>query len=252
MACINVPVMQALQVQPATLVLAHRGFSEVGVENTIQDLAAAAAGADLVELDVMETSDGQFVVLHDASWQRLAGQDLNVASLTLAEITAVQVTDTIGHSVVIPAFEDYLLRAQELELPLLVEIKLHGGEGPNLVPLSEPSAMEELKFLRPTAQAGYMMAFAGIAILDTPVDFIVVEEWWYSSELRDDAWAAGKELHVWTGNSDAGLRRVLRKSVDGSITDHPDVALAHRKDIGSESGLFGTLKDAIARFVTVL
>lgn len=139
LAAINISVMQALQVQPATLVLAHRGFSEVGVENTIQDLAAAAAGADLVELDVMETSDGQFVVLHDASWQRLAGQDLNVASLTLAEITAVQVTDTIGHSVVIPAFEDYLLRAQELELPLLVEIKLHGGEGPNLVPLSEPS-----------------------------------------------------------------------------------------------------------------
>lgn len=96
------------------------------------------------------------------------------------------------------------------------------------------------------------MTFAGIAILDTPVDFIVVEEWWYSSELRNHAWAAGKELHVWTGNSDAGFCRVVGKSVDGIITDHPDVALAHRKDIGSESGLFGTLKDAIASSVTVL
>jgi glycerophosphoryl diester phosphodiesterase len=42
-----------------TQVLAHRGFIQGGVENTLPALQAAAkAGADRVEFDVMETKDG--------------------------------------------------------------------------------------------------------------------------------------------------------------------------------------------------
>ena len=268
LAVINVPVMQALHVQPATLVLGHRGFSDGGVENTIPGLeAAAAAGADKVEMDVMETADGEFVVMHDANLQRLAGVDRTVASLTLAEITGLQIKDMQGHTAYVPSLRDYLLRARDLRMSLLVEIKLHGGERPGLVPrlvaeMEELDAfdgnifhsldlasVEELKALRPAAYAGYIMAFAGVAVPKTTVDFIVVGESSYSGKLRDDAWAAGKEIYVWTVNTDVGQRKVLRERVDGIITDHPDMAKQNRTEIGEEGGLFGTLIDSIDKFV---
>src|SRR5690606_3585704 len=63
----------------ATLVLAHRGFTAGGVENTIEALdAASEAGADLVEMDVQQTSDGGWVLMHDTDLKRLAGLDTSV------------------------------------------------------------------------------------------------------------------------------------------------------------------------------
>lgn len=83
---------------PDTLVLGHRGFSDGGAENTIAGLeAAAAAGADLVEIDVMQTADERFVVMHDASLSRLTGQDLKVMDLTLDELRRLTVRDQFGH-----------------------------------------------------------------------------------------------------------------------------------------------------------
>ena len=271
LAVVNVPVMESLQLKPATLVVAHRGFSAGGVENTIPGLEAAAlAGADMVEMDVMETRDGKFVAMHDANLQRLAGRNATVGELTLAEITALEVTDGQGHTAQVPSFANYLVRAKELRMPLLVEIKLHGGEGPRLVPRLvaemesldaftnnifhslDKTSIEELKRLRPTAYAGYTMALAGVAVPQTTADFVVVEEWSYSAALRDDAWRKGKELYVWTVNSESGQRQKLRDDVDALITDRPDTALAARAGMDTGHGLADTLRDAITRFVTVL
>ena len=63
----------------ATDVLGHRGFSDDGIENTLGGLEAAnRAGADLVEMDVLQTSDGKWVVMHDTNLSRLAGVDVAV------------------------------------------------------------------------------------------------------------------------------------------------------------------------------
>jgi glycerophosphoryl diester phosphodiesterase len=49
------------------LVIGHRGAPQLARENTVDAFrAAAAAGADMVELDVRLTADGALVVHHDA------------------------------------------------------------------------------------------------------------------------------------------------------------------------------------------
>ena len=117
-----------------TEVLAHRGFIQGGVENTLPALAAAAkAGADRVEFDVMETKDGRFVVMHDTNLQRLAGQNLNVKDLTQEELTKITVRAG-GMEAKIPTLEEWIQLSIHLNLPQLLEIKLHGGETPDLVP----------------------------------------------------------------------------------------------------------------------
>jgi MFS family permease len=52
----------------------HRGFHVTAQENTLEAFrAAAAAGAEMVELDVRLSRDGQAVVIHDPDISRVAG-----------------------------------------------------------------------------------------------------------------------------------------------------------------------------------
>lgn len=267
----SIAPMQHLATAPESLVLAHRGFSDGGVENTLSGLEAAArAGADLVEMDVMQTKDGEFVAMHDAVLTRLAGHDVAVKDLTLAELTRIEVRDQQGHVDMIPTFAEYVTRAAELEMPLLVEIKLGGADTPdhverlvaeleelgllesNIYHSLDPASVAELKRLRPNLNVGYTMAFAGGGVPDTPANFIVVEEWTATEAMQQAAEAAGLGFYVWTVNSEPGIREHLRRGTDGIITDHPDTAVSARDEMQHETGLAEVLLDALTRFVTVV
>lgn len=265
-----IPTMHRLAEHPDTLVFAHRGFSDGGVENTICGLeAAAAAGADLVEMDVMQTKEGAFVAMHDANLSRLSDQDVAVKDLTLDEMTAMTVRDIAGHECAIPAFSDYVTRAAELGMPLLIEIKLGGADTEdhvarlveeldsldalttNIYHTLDAASVTELKTLRPDLTVGYIMPFAGMGVPDTLADFIVVEEWSATEDLQRDVERAGLGFLVWTVNEESAMREHLRRDTDGIITDHPDVALAARAEMDEETGLADTLIDALRRFVVV-
>src|SRR5919197_3763261 len=85
--------------------IAHRGARAVVPENTIAAIEKAAElGADIVEIDVHLSRDGELVVTHD-----LAG------SPTLAEIRAKDPR--------IPTLPQCLARARDLSLLVNVEIK---------------------------------------------------------------------------------------------------------------------------------
>lgn len=265
-----IDTMHRLADQPETLVLAHRGFSDGGVENTLSGLnAAAAAGADLVEMDVMQARDGEFVAMHDANLLRLAGTDIAVKDLTLDQLTQVTVRDLAGHEDFVPSFSEYVTRADELGMPLLIEIKLGGGDTEDHVERLvaelealgslerhiyhslDPASVAELKHLRPNLTVGYTMAFAGLGIPETPADFIVVEEWSATQAMQDEAERAGLGFMSWTVNDETGMRELLRRNVDGIITDHPDSALQARTEMQQDTGLAEVLTDALTRFVVV-
>lgn len=262
--------MQQLSQHPDTLVLGHRGFSDGGAENTISGLeAAVAANADLVEIDVMQTADKKFVVMHDSSLSRLAGRDVKVKDLTLDELTAITVRDQFGHTDKIPSLEAYITRAQELEMPLLIEVKSGGLDTPDRVPLLidelesldamqqnifhtlDKPVVQELKSLRPDATVGYILAFAGVDIPQTDADFVVVEQWSATQAMQTAAYGSGYAFFSWTVNDEAGIRELLRRDADGIITDHPDLAVSARNEMQQETGLAGTLVDAMTRFVVV-
>ncbi len=266
----SITTMQQLSQAPETLVLGHRGFSDKAAENTIEGLEAAhAAGVDLVEIDVMQSKDGGFIVMHDTSLARLTGENVLVKDLTFDELTAMTVTDQFGHQGKIASLADYVTRANELEQPLLIEIKLSGAESDDHVDqlvaelenldaleqnlfhtLDYPSA-ERLKLIRPDLTVGYILAFAGVSLPETSADFVVVEEFTASDKMQREAEAKGLGFYSWTVNDEDGIRELLRRGADGIITDHPDVAIAARAEMQDEKGLAGVLLDAITRFVIV-
>ena len=72
---------------PKPLIIAHRGCSEQAPENTMAAFRkAVAAGADMIELDVRESSDRRLVVIHDKKIQRTTPQRGDVRSFTAAEL----------------------------------------------------------------------------------------------------------------------------------------------------------------------
>ncbi|HEX3197171.1 MAG TPA: glycerophosphodiester phosphodiesterase, partial [Propionibacteriaceae bacterium] len=264
-AVLNHKTMVRLVNSDETEVLAHRGFIQGGVENTLPALQAAAkAGVDRVEFDVMETKDGKFVVMHDTNLKRLAGKNLNVKDLTQDELTKITVRAG-GMEAKIPSLEEWIQLSIQLNLPQLLEIKLHGGETPDLVPrllavldragvtehytyhtLSR-EVVEELKRLRPQLIVGFIVPVNFGGVPDVNADFIVIEQQSYSSRFVRQAWADGYNVIVWTVDDEQQMRDYLDAAVDGIITDRPDLAVTERTDIAEDKGLAGRLSDAIAR-----
>jgi glycerophosphoryl diester phosphodiesterase len=264
-AVFNHQTMVRLVASEETEVVAHRGFIHGGVENTLPALQAAAkAGADRVEFDVMETKDGKFVVMHDTNLRRLASRNLNVKDLTQDELTKITVRAG-GMEAKIPSLEEWIRLSIQLNLPQLLEIKLHGGETPDLVPrllavldragvtehytyhtLSR-EVVQELKRLRPQLVVGFIVPVNFGGVPELKADFIVIEQQSYSSRFVRQAWAAGYNVIVWTVDDEQQMRNYMDAAVDGIITDRPDVGVAARADIAEDKGMTGRLSDAIAR-----
>lgn len=73
-----------------TLVTAHRGDSSRLRENTIAAINSAITHhADIVEVDIRKTSDGQVILLHDQTLERLWGVPLKASELTLEQIREI-------------------------------------------------------------------------------------------------------------------------------------------------------------------
>lgn len=65
----------------------HRGYHTAAQENTLAAFrAAAAAGAEMVELDVRLSADSQAVVVHDADLRRLGGGEALVRDLSATDL----------------------------------------------------------------------------------------------------------------------------------------------------------------------
>lgn len=250
-----------------TLVLAHRGFTQGGVENTLPSLEAAHdAGADVVEMDIQQTADGGWVLMHDMNLSRLAGLDTAVSDLTQAEATQITVRDA-DHSAPIPSLETYLDLANEIDQPLLIEVKIHGGESANyldelLALLDEhggaesfiyhslsADVVEGLTSRRPHLVVGYIVALSFGGVPDSPADFFVLEQSAYSEERKALIHDTGRGVFVWTVQDAESMRALFRENVDGIITDYPDVALAQLSDVADDTGVTDRFFDAIERII---
>lgn len=72
---------------------AHRGLHGPGIpENTLAAFEAAIAAGYGIELDVRLSADGEAVVFHDDTLERLAGRSDRVSSLTAEELSRICLT----------------------------------------------------------------------------------------------------------------------------------------------------------------
>jgi glycerophosphoryl diester phosphodiesterase len=102
--------------------IAHRGLHDRSrgiVENTLSAADAAVAGGFAIECDVQDTADGEAIVFHDHTLERLTGGHGPVRERNAAELTALAVAATDDR---IPTLEVFLARVAG-RVPVIVEIK---------------------------------------------------------------------------------------------------------------------------------
>ena len=88
------------------IVIGHRGAAAVCPENTLPSLQTARdVGAEMIEFDVQQSADGELVVFHDETLERLCGDDRTIASLTAAELATMVVGQWHGQPVTIPSLD---------------------------------------------------------------------------------------------------------------------------------------------------
>ena len=258
--------LATLKVNDQIKLIAHRGDVSKGVENSLEALEAAAKEkAAYAEIDILLTKDHQFVVMHDYNLKRLAGVDKDVKDMTLAEVQGLKIQQD-GHTSHIPSFEEYVKRAKELKMPLLVELKSHGGEPANYVDLFvqkmrdlgvekdypamslDLSVMEKVEKKAPEIKTGYVIPIQFGRFEKVSVDFFAIEDFSYQKNLVTQAHEMKKELYVWTINDKQKLTKYLQQPIDGLITDELTEAQRLKKDLKENKSYFDRFLNLVATY----
>ena len=220
------------------LVISHRGVSNGnGVQNTIQSLEKTAQlKPDLIEMDIQETKDGQFVMMHDANLRGLAGLNKTPQDLTLEELQQIDIHEN-GYTTKISSFDDYLNRANELHQKLLIEIKTSHKDSPQMM----DHFLE--KYAAKINVYGHQMQSLDYHVVekvtqydkDIPIYFILpynsvfprTNATGYTMEYSTldeyfvtKLWNTEQKLYVWTINSSESFDKSFRLGVNGMITDN--------------------------------
>lgn len=228
--------------QHATKIIAHRGFCERHTENTIPALrAAAAAGAEMIEMDVHETRDGRFIVHHDSSLnhhtppfrhltyeqiQRLTENDdrCPLLSSCLAAIGSMPVDLEIKSCENVRNFSVELEKSppspgsvvSSFDLRLLGNLYAQGINLPILLLVTVSIRQELNRNIRSAFLCVFpktLPAFLHGVVLDRRIAY---------KRLIRRLRFYGSTVFVWTVNAPAEIEKFISWKVDGIITDCPD------------------------------
>lgn len=102
--------------------IAHRGLHDRAaglIENSLSAAEAAISGGFGIECDVQLSADGEAMVFHDFTLDRLTGETGRVDALTAATLSAITLT---GGTDTIPRLDAFIDRIAG-RVPLVIEIK---------------------------------------------------------------------------------------------------------------------------------
>ena len=216
--------------------IAHRGDPVHERENTLPAFAAAVArGADMVELDLRRTRDGEIVVLHDQTLQRLWGVDASVGDMDLAKVA------TIGHGdmriptlrevvavVRVPLMVDFTRR--EVVLGALDAVREAGALGRSLFVTGNVEALRQLRGLSAEARIG----LTWVDGLEPPLRLLreLEAEYWnpmfglVTPEGVAAVHAAGRQVSTWTVDDPRDMTRMVDAGVDAVVSNRVEELVA--------------------------
>ena len=227
-------------------VLAHRGLHLDAPENTAGSFRAAIeAGATFIETDVVGSKDGLAIISHDTTLDRISTRTGRVSDYTAAELADI---DLGG--------EGFLTLAQALEqfttARFNIDVKAETAIDGVVRAVNDAEALDRVLITSFSAQRrrATMARLPGVASSASATEFLVIAAaarmgitpplplvhalqiperangiTFVTERLVNRYHRAGLEVHVWTVNDEATMRRLLALGVDGIVTDRADIAL---------------------------
>jgi glycerophosphoryl diester phosphodiesterase len=247
-------------------VIAHRGGRGLWPENTLYAFRGAAAlGADVLEMDVRRSADGELVVLHDETVDRTTDGSGPVAALTLSRLKQLDAGyrwspddgkshPYRGQGITIPSLREVFgalpqarmnveikARGPELSEPLCRLVREHHMQHRVVVASFGQEAMDAFRAACPdvataaTADEARSLFRLTAFFLDPlfaprAAALQVPERIGDVEVLSPRVVSAARRLNlkidVWTVNQPEDMKRLAGLPVDGIITDYPDRLLA--------------------------
>lgn len=217
--------------------IAHRGVSKLERENTCAAFVAAGNRSYFgIETDIHRTLDGQFVVFHDDSTQRLTEKDWIVEECTLEQLHALRLKDWDGNvrnDLIMPTLQEYIRICRKYEKTAVLELKnlfqpddirkiveIIREEGwlehtifisfklDNLICLRGLLPEQSLQYLVRTLTQGGLDALAKYS-LDLDVEYVNL-----TVEQIEQVHALGRKVNVWTVDDHQTAAVLIQMGVD--------------------------------------
>lgn len=218
--------------------ISHRGVDDRnGVQNTIPAMAATIKEhPDFIEMDIHETKDHQFVVMHDENLKNLTGVNKAPYQLTLAQITKL-IAHENSHSAHVVSFDDYLAYANKHHQKLLIEIKTTPHDSKNMIDIFlkkyqkdilkyhhevhslDYNVVRQIKSKAPEVFVSYILPY-NFTYPQTPANAYSMEQSTLTDSFIIEALFNQQKVYAWTVNTDSEMNRVLWLNTDGIITDN--------------------------------
>lgn len=234
------------ELAPVPVIVAHRGYSGVSPENTLSAFEnAIEIGADMIELDVQLTRDGQVVVFHDNDLLRITGCEGAVADYSLEELKQMDAGIWFApgfEGEKIPTLAEALELVRDSDLTVYLELKdigdVEGFEEAVLEVVREYDMQD--RCLMASFQYEYLKHFKELdenirTLLNTssgslalaedfPADYYGLYEEMVTADLVEAVHNAGSLAYVWTVNTPVQMRNAAAMGVDGIVTNVPGLA----------------------------
>lgn len=227
-------------------VFAHRGLHTSAPENSLGAFRAAVdAGVDYIETDIVASRDGFAMVSHDLVLDRVAGISAPVNSLSASELADVDLGGE-GFITLEHALREFPNTRFNIDVKdagaidgLVRAVEATDSRDRVLVSSFSTSrrreAMSRLAGVATSATATEFLAIfatARFGFIPQPLDQHAIQIPARVGPLNTVTPAlisryhrAGLEVHVWTVNDPAEMRRLIGIGVDGIVTDRADIAL---------------------------
>lgn len=223
---------------PAVKMIAHRGLSGIETENTASAFVAAGNRSYYgVETDVHRTADGQFVVIHDDTTQRVGVDNLVVEESTFETLRNLRLCDKDGRrgrvDLRIPSLAEYIQicrrygKASVLELKnrfepedirRIVDIISDEGWLDSTIFISfNLQNLIDLRALLPEQPAQYLVSQFSDDLIDILKRYRLDLDVYYKAlnqEYAKAALDAGVRINVWTVDELEEARRLVDYGVE--------------------------------------
>lgn len=218
----------------------HRLGGDLDIENTLEGQEAALElGAGAAETDIQRTKDGEYIIFHDGTLKRMCGMPERPCDLTLDEIRSIEMQTVTGEVRKIPTLEEVLDKAKGREI-LYLELKGVTADeqmADDVIAMVQEKGMAEdcilismnyhvIRYIDrnyPDIRCGYLYFFAYGNESRLEADLLMSQSNVINPSKTRAIHRAGKQLYCWTVNSRGTAKAMIRRRVDGIISDRYDI-----------------------------
>lgn len=250
------------------ITISHRGVAEKnGVQNTIPAMKKTSKlRPDYVEMDLHETKDQQFIVMHDENLKDLAGINKTPHELTLKQLTRLTVRENSYHAKV-ASFDQYLAAAEKLHQKLLIEIKTTPDDSKRMlqnfnqrygkrilqdhdqVHSLDYGAVTRLKKINPQLTVLYIQPY-NLGNPQGVADGYSMEYSTLNQDFITQAQWQHKPVYAWTVNETGLMKQAMYNHTDGIITDNLSALNTAIKDFTGKQSYANRILNYIIIFPT--